>query len=50
MQSNQKSRKDKSIKYKIFKQACENTADSATHLNDAQCMGRDVGDSARLIT
>ena len=46
----QKSRKDKSIKYKIAKQAHVNTVDSATHLEDAHYMGRDVGNAVRWIT
>ena len=45
-----KAEKDKSIKYKTAKQAHVNTVDPATNLEDAQCMGRDVGNVARLIT
>ena len=39
--------KNTSINYNRAKQACVNTADPTTHLEDAQCMGRDVGNAAR---
>ena len=46
----QKNRKDKIIGHNIAKQAYGSTVDSATHLNDAQHMGRYVETVARGIT
>ena len=40
----------KSRKHNKGKQMHVNTVDSATHLRDVQCMGRDAWDVAKLIT
>ena len=44
---NRKNRKDKIITQNIAKQAHANTADPATHLNDAQPMGKYAENVAR---